>query len=366
VAIKHSLAPYSPIDIRERFLAEAGGVVPNLTLEDIAKEAGVSRSTVSRVVNDNPHVRDDVRQRVRDVIDRTGYRPHAAARTLASQRSLMLGLVVPRGVRTFFTDPYFLHLTQGLVEACNQYNYTLGLFLAGAHEEDDKVVPRVSRPGFLDGILIQSGARGDQLIQQLMHANLPLVVIGRPFDMTNVSYIDVDNIDAARNAVLHLIRLGYKRIATIAGPRRLTAGEDRLQGYRRALRDRGMDFDPELIVEGDFTEAGGYEAMSQLLPHKPDAVFAASDIMAVGAMRAVRDAGLSIPDDIAMVGFDDISLATLPEPPLTTVHQPVQQFGKAAIELLLDLIENGIQPPRRVVMVTELKVRQSCGASRWG
>jgi LacI family transcriptional regulator len=339
--------------------------VPNLTLEDIAEQAGVSRSTVSRVVNDNPHVRDHVRQRVLEVIDRTGYRPHAAARTLASQRSSMLGLVVPRGVRTFFTDPYFLHLTQGLVEACNQYNYTLGLFLAGATEEEDKIVPRVSRPGFLDGILVQSGERGDQVIQQLMRSELPLVVIGRPFDRNDVSYIDVDNIDAARNAVLHLIRLGRTRIATIAGPSGLTVGVDRLQGYQRALRDRGMTSEPDLIAEGDFTEAGGYQAMTRLLQHKPDAVFAASDIMAVGAMRAIRDAGLSIPGDIAMVGFDDLSLPTLPEPPLTTVHQPVQQFGKAAIDLALDLIENGTQPPRRVVMVTELKVRQSCGASRW-
>jgi LacI family transcriptional regulator len=338
--------------------------VPNLTLEDIAKEAGVSRSTVSRVVNDNPHVRDNVRRKVLDVIDRTGYRPHVAARTLASQRSLMLGLVVPRGVRTFFTDPYFLHLTQGLVEACNDYNYTLGLFLAGAHEEEDKIIPRVSRPGFLDGILIQSGARGDQLIPQLVGANLPLVVVGRPFDRIEVSYIDVDNVDAARNAVMHLIRLGYERIATVAGPGRLTAGLDRVQGYRRALRDRGRAVNPDLIAEADFTEAGGYDAMQRLLPHKPDAVFAASDIMAVGAMRAVRDAGLRIPDDVAIVGFDDISLATKPEPPLTTVHQPVQQFGRSAIELLLDLIENGIHPPRRVVMVTELMVRESCGASR--
>lgn len=339
--------------------------MPNLTLEDIAEQAGVSRSTVSRVINNSNHVRDDVRARVQDVIERTGYRPHAAARTLASQRSSMLGLVVPRGVRTFFTDPYFQHLTQGLVEACNQYNYTLGLFLAGSSEDEDNIGMRVSRPGFLDGVLVQSGAPGDEMIDQLVHTDLPMVVIGRPFDPAeDVTYIDVDNTNAARSAVRHLLRLGRRRVATIAGPDRLTVAVDRMAGYRRALEERGNLFDPSLVVEGDFTEQGGYEAMQRLLPFKPDAVFAQSDIMAIGAMRAVREAGLKIPDDVAFVGFDDIPLGARPETALTTVHQPVQQFGTAAVELLLDLIENGTQPPRRVVMVTELVVRQSCGASR--
>jgi LacI family transcriptional regulator len=150
----------------------------------------------------------------------------------------------------------------------------------------------------------------------------------------------------------------------VAGPQTLTAGVDRLQGYRRALRDRGRVVDPALIVEGDFTEVGGYQAMQRLLAQHPDAVFAASDIMAVGAIRAAHDAGLAIPDDVAIVGFDDIPLATQPQLALTTVRQPVEPFGKAAVELLLDLIENGTQPPRRVVMVTELMVRDSCGASR--
>ncbi|MEN6299407.1 MAG: LacI family DNA-binding transcriptional regulator, partial [Anaerolineaceae bacterium] len=341
-----------------------GLYVSNLTLEDIAKQSGVSRSTVSRVVNNHPNVSEDVRKRVKEVINKTGYQPHAAARTLASQRSWMLGLVLPRSVSSFFADPYFPRLTQGIAQACNQYNYTLGLFLISTKEDEEAIFPRVSRKGLLDGILLQSDQLGDQLTDQIIQSKIPLVIIGRPFYNKNVSYIDVDNVNGAFTAVSHLIRLGYQRIGTITGVSTRTVSVDRKEGYIKALTERGRNIDESLIVEGDFTEAGGYYAMQQLLPNKPDAVFAASDIMAIGAMRAIREAGLRVPEDIALVGFDDLPLATMPEPRLTTIRQPVYQFGVKAVEILLDLIENGIEPPRRIIMDTELIIRNSCGASR--
>ena len=341
-----------------------GDQLADLTLEDIAQKAGVSRSTVSRVINEHPNVRADVRQRVLQVIRSTDYHPNAAARTLASQRSWMIGLVLPRSVSAFFTDPYFPHLTQGVAQACNQYNYTLGLFLIGSKEDEEKIIPRVSRRGFLDGILVQTGQLGEQLIDRLANSKIPLVIAGRPFNPDGVSYIDVDNTDAAYNAVSHLIRLGYQRVATITGPANNTTSIDRKEGYLRALAERDRPLDESLVAEGDFTEASGYYAMQRLLPAKPDAVFAASDIMAVGAMRAVREAGLAIPDDVAFVGFDDLPLASFPDPALTTVRQPVNQFGSSAVGILVDLIEKGIRPPRRVMMVTELVIRDSCGASR--
>jgi LacI family transcriptional regulator len=180
--------------------------VSNLTLEDIAKRAGVSRSTVSRVVNDHPNVREEVRQRVWEVIKNTGYHPNPAARTLASQRSWMIGLVLPRSVSSFFSDPYFPRLTQGVAQACNQYDYTLSLFLIGTKEDEEKIYPRVSRKGFLDGILVQSGQIGDQLIDRLVNSKIPVVIAGCPFHTNGVSYIDVDNVNATYNAVSHLIR----------------------------------------------------------------------------------------------------------------------------------------------------------------
>lgn len=339
--------------------------MPNLTLEDIAKQAGVSRSTVSRVVNEFPNVNEDVRKRVLDVIQKTGYHPNAAARSLASQRSWTLGLVIPQSVYQFFTDPYYPYLTKGIAQACNDYNYTLALLLVSSKEDEKKIFTRATRKGLLDGVLVQSGHHGDQqIIGQLADAGVPQVVLGRAFHYDNVSNIDVDNANAAYNAVTHLMRLGYQRIATISGPGHSAVGIDRMQGYTRALTERGYKIDESLIVEGDFSEAGGYYAMQRLLPAKPDAVFAASDVTAIGAMRAIREAGLNVPNDLAIVGFDDIPMATTLDTPLTTIRQPVIQFGVRAVELLIDLIENGIQPPRHIMIDTQLVIRDSCGANK--
>jgi LacI family transcriptional regulator len=341
-----------------------GDLVAELTLEDIAKTAGVSRSTVSRVINDHPNVREDVRKRVLAVIEKTGYHPNAAARTLAGNRSQMIGLVLPRNVSSFFTDPYFPRLTQGIAQACNQHDLTLALFLVSTKKDEEKIFPRVSRKSLLDGILVQSGQIGDALIDRLLTTQMPFVIVGRPHNTNGLSYIDVDNVNAAYHAVAHLLRLGYRRIGTIHAATDSTVGIDRLEGYSKALRERGRDVDPALIVEGDFTEESGYFAMQKMLAARPDAVFAASDIMAIGAMRAIREAGLCVPDDIAVVGFDDLPLANPPDPLLTTIRQPVSQFGFMAVDILLDVIENGLNPPRRVIMDTELIIRDSCGANR--
>jgi len=202
------------------------------------------------------------------------------------------------------------------------------------------------------------------LIDRLVTANIPFLILGRPHHTDHVSYIDVDNVAAAYEAVSHLIRLGYQRIATITGGTNTTVGLDRKQGYLKALIEQGQSVDETLVVEGDFTEASGYAGMRKLLAAKPDAVFCASDIMAIGAMHAARDAGLRLPDDIAFVGFDDLSLATLPEPRLTTIRQPIYRFGFKAVEILIDLIDHGIQPPRRILMDTEMIIRESCGAKQ--
>ena len=338
--------------------------MPSLTLEDIARKTGVSRSTVSRVINNQPNVREDVRKKVKDAIQKTGFHPHAAARALASQHSSTIGLMLPHSVSFFFTDPYYAFITKGIAQACNQHDYTLALFLVGSKDDEERIFPRVSRKGLLDGVLVQSGHHGDQeIIGRMIDAQMPVVVLGRPFRSDNVTYVDIDNIYASYQAVNHLIRLGRKRIGTIHGPAASTVGLDRKEGYRKALSERGIQVEESLMVEGDFTEASGYSAMQRLISSKPDAIFAASDAMAIGAIRAVREMGLRVPEDMAFVGFDDLPMATISNVQLTTIRQPVVQFGIRAVEALLNQIENDDKQPHRIIMETELIIRETCGAA---
>ncbi len=334
----------------------------HLTLDEIARRAGVSRTTASRVLNQRPNVRADVRRRVLDVIEETGYQPHHVARSLAAQRSQIIGLVLPRRADTLFTDSYFPRLIQGVAQACNQHDYTLSLFLLQSAEDEEKLYPRIAAKGLLDGLIVQVGELSDQWITRLAGTELPLVVAGRPAQAEALSYVDVDNVAGAYQATTHLIHRGYKRIGTITGALNTTSALDRKTGYRRALQEHGYTLDETLIIEGDFTETGGYYTMQRMLRQRPDAVFVASDTMALGALRAIHEVGLKVPKDVALVGFDDLPPALQANPPLTTIRQPITGFGAKAVEMLLDIIGNGPEPPRRVVFGVELVIRKSCGA----
>lgn len=335
---------------------------PPLTLKQIGEMAGVSSATVSRVINNHPNVRPSVRARVQQIIAETGYQPNAAARTLAGQRSRIVGLVIPQTAHILFTDPYFPRLIQGITHACQLHDYTLSLFLFHAIEDETKLSTRILKRQILDGVIVTATQIGDPLVKEMLGGDIPFVIIGQ--DRTEgVSFVDADNETGAYTATSHLIRLGRQRIATITGPLNNLAGVNRLSGYRNALRDRGRRSDERLVVRGDFTEAGGYTAMQQLLAHKPDAVFVASDTMAAGALRALQAAGLRVPQDIAMVGFDDLPHSGTFNPPLTTIRQPIKRAGMIAFEALLDIVEHGLEPPRRIILPTELVIRQSCGAA---
>lgn len=339
----------------------------NLTLEEIGKRAGSSRSTVSRVINNQSGVSEKARQRIQKVLDETGYQPNLAARTLASSRSKVIGFVIPSRVQAIFSDPYFPRLIEGVTQTCNRHDYTVSLFLFHTKDEEEKIYPRVLRTGFVDGVIITATQMGDLIIPKLIQHNMPFVVVGRP-DYTqqdhykdHISFVDADNQKGAYTAVMHLISLGYTRIATITGPLNTTAGIDRRDGYLDALTECGHWIDPSLIVEGDFTELSGHQAMQKLLAHQPDAVFVASDVMALGALDLIRENGLYVPNDIALIGFDDLLPHMRTNPPLTTVRQPIQEAGVKAMELLLDLLENRIDPPQSRIMRTQLIVRRSCG-----
>ena len=336
------------------------------TLVEIAKQAGVSRSTVSRVMNDHPNVDQETRARVLSVAESLNYLPNMAARGLAAGRTQILGLAIPTGVSTLFTDPYFPLLIQGITSTCNARDHSVMLWLAEP-EHERRTIRQILQGGLIDGVILASALMNDPILEALVTRGLPFVLVGRhKTDDDRVSYVDVDNWGSVREMVTYLSRLGYERIATITGPMNMIAGADRLEGYMAALNDRGVGIDPDLIVEGDFTEESGYRTMQRLLPCKPDAVFVASDAMAVGAMRALREAGKRIPEDIAVAGFDDIPLAAHTEPPLTTVRQHIPRLGAIAADTLIDLISHPDGQPRRILLPTELVIRASCGSNLRG
>lgn len=331
----------------------------SLTLEKIGELAGVSRSTVSRVINNYPHIRPEVREKVLSVIQETGYQPNLIARSLAANESKVIGLVIPSIINAVFTDPYYPKLTQGIAQACNELGYTLTLMLFHSPEEERQNARRIINKSLLDGIIITADILDDPIVPELLETDVSFVQVGRPQQTEKVNYVDTENVYGGELATSHLIKLGYQRIGQIATAKN-TAGIDRHTGYQKALASYGIPYDESLVGYGDFSRESGYVAMKQLLPHKPEAVFVHSDTMALGAMQAIREAGLSIPDDIAIIGFDDLPPALLAEPKLTTIRQPIHQTGMMAVELLLDVIKNGTQPPKKRILPLELVIRGSC------
>lgn len=336
-----------------------------MTLEEIGKLAGVSRSHVSRVINNQPDVSDDVRKRVQEIIQQTGYIPNPAARSLAAHRSGILGLIIPQSVASVFGDPYFSRLTQGITQACYEHHYMLSLFLFNTKEDERLILPHITQHTFLDGVIVQATTDADPVIPHLHKSSMPFLVIGRLNQMEpDINYIDIDNVSGAYQAVSHLIKLGYRRIAHVAGKLENRPALDRKAGYEQALREHNLPVEKDLIVEGYFTEDGGYSSGMRLLQHKPDAIFVASDMMAFGVVRAIKESGLVVPNDIAVVGFDDLPPSRHSNPKLTTVRQPILRFGASAVEVLIDIILNSNEQTRQKLYGTELIIRDSCGANQ--
>lgn len=334
-----------------------------LTLEDIARMAGVSSSTASRVLNNLVGPRSKARERVLKAIAETGFQPHAAARSLASQRSQVIGLLVPAPASTILNHPNVLQIAETTTQACQERGYLLSLFLMGSDADERTIVPKLTRKGFVDGLIVRGAddRSSDRLLHTLAAAGVPLVSLGRPTEPQQISYVATDDRAAAYNAIGHLLGLGRRRVALLVGSLEPYYSQERLAGYRQAFADRGLPVDERLIAVGGMSES--YRAAQRLLQHRPDAIFMATR-MALDVLRVLREAGRRVPDDVALIGFDDLPLAQQTDPPLTTVRQPMAAMGKQLVGMLLDLIEYGAHPPRRVVFEQELVIRQSCGALR--
>ena len=330
------------------------------TLDEVAVLAGVSRATVSRVVNDSPRVSPEARQAVQAAVEKLRYVPNRMARSLVTRRTNTIALVLSESNTQVFSDPFFASIVRGLSERLADTDLTLVLLAARGADEQAKV-GRYVRQGHVDGVILMSLHRDDLLPEILADAHIPLVLSGRPLDGRPVSFVDADNAGGAETATAHLLGLGRTRVATITGPLDMVAGMDRYAGYRQALEQSGRPVDPDLVSTGDFTESGGMQAMATLLERAPDldAVFVASDPMAVGALGALRAAGRRVPEDVAVVGFDDAAVAATSTPPLTTVAQPLGDMTQLMADVLLRQIEERDDVVETQVCRTHLVRRDS-------
>jgi LacI family transcriptional regulator len=254
-------------------------------------------------------------------------------------------------------------LLQGIADAARLRDKFVMLWLAEP-EYERQTIEQVASSGAVDGVIVASSASDDPLVATLIDTGKPFVSIGRHPHLTDVSFVDIDNREAARLATEHLLESGARRIATITGPMDRIAGSERLAGYRDALIATGIDFDPALVAHGDFTGASAGDAMRSLLDHKPDGLFAANDAMAIAAMREISKAGYDVPGDVAVVGFDDGPRAAEAAPPLTTVRQPIRRLGSSAVATLLEIVTDPGRRIREVILPTELVIRASSGSDR--
>lgn len=338
------------------------------TAREVAELAGVSRTTVSFVLNNLSGMRisEDTRQRVLDAARKLNYHPDATARRMVSGRTHVIGFVLRQHPEQAFADHFLPQVLNGLGQAAAAQGYHI-LFQPLPPRNKTNAYVQLIRERHVDGIVLSGPRYDDQSLLRMQAEGAPVVLLGQ-LPNVDIPFVDVDNIGGARLATEHLIRLGHRRIALITNaPLEYTASSDRLTGYRQALEAAGLPYSESLVRYGQFTPQSGQAAMGELLDlsPRPTAAFIASDTVALGALQTIRRRGLNVPDDIGVVGFDDIPLAEFVDPPLTTVRLPAHGLGWGAAELLIRLIDadEPIRDPN-VLLETELVVRETCGAER--
>ncbi|MEU3556067.1 LacI family DNA-binding transcriptional regulator [Streptomyces fragilis] len=330
------------------------------TIKTVAARAGVGRTTVSRVLNGSELVSADARERVLRAIKELNYVPNSVARGLVTSRTEAVALVIPESESRLGSEPFFAALIRGVSGALTETRTQLQLVLVRDQLERDQLTTSIVTRR-VDGVLLVSVRAQERVAAMLEEMGLPTVLAGRRGEDERLSYVTSDNIGGATAAVEHLVRGGRERVATITGDLDMDVGRSRLAGWRRAHELAGREADESLVEPGDFSEEGGRRAMRSLLERAPelDAVFAASDLMAVGALAELRAHGRRVPEDVAVVGFEDSVLARHTNPPLSTVRQPVEEVGRTMARILLDEIAEGGARRQQVTLPTELVVRES-------
>jgi len=328
---------------------------------DVAKKSGVSRTTVSFVLNNSPgkKLSEETRQRVLRAADELNYKPNIKARDLALTRNSSIGVFICRS-QFFFSDAFIPKIIEGIAQKLNKYR--VQLILQPVKLEQSNYL-QIAKKDNLDGIIILNTHDRDEGLKQVIDSGFPVIVIGT-ISNKGVMQVDIDNKVSAKNAVKYLINLGHRKIAIIThAPTIYYSARDRLNGYREAMEEGSIDVIPELIKFGNFSEGSGYSAMKEILrlKERPTAIFAGNDVVCYGAIKAIKDSFLDIPDDISIVGFDDDYLSRYLDPPLTTVSLPATGLGSKAASMIIDLIsgKNNIKP-EQVILPSYFSIRKSC------
>lgn len=336
-----------------------------LNIDKVAKLAHVSRSVVSRVLNDHPNVSDVARERVMKVVNKYNYRPNSVARSLATNSSHEIGVLVTQNEDEALGSAFWMQLHRGIFEESKQRGYFVSLSYVspGNSEELNNFILNERR---LDGYILLTQEVTDMVGQQLFDKNIPIVLVGHIPRKKRVSSVDVDNFKGGKLAAEHLIGLGHERIGIMLANLDMKESVDRLEGLREAHNEAGIGISDDQVEIVDYQFKAGYQTMKRWIETNSDitAVFCASDTIAMGALLAVREFGKQVPEDYAVVGFDDLSFAEFTYPPLTTIHQPIFQKGKKAAELLINEIENEDADRKKINLDPQLIIRDSCGADR--
>jgi DNA-binding LacI/PurR family transcriptional regulator len=326
-----------------------------VTIHDVARVAGVSIKTVSRTLNEDKHVRSETRERVLAAMRQLHYSPDPAARSLRGKTLQTIGVVVGHSPDVVFSNPFFAEVLRGIGRTAASLGYKVILMTYSPEMARGELIDH----HLVDGFILMSLRPNDPLAEYLRMSKIPFVCTSR--QDSGDPYVDVDNILGAQMAVQHLLALGHRRIGLINGPAELTGSRDRHLGYQKALAEAGVPYDPDLVVHTTFSDMAGHQAVQHFwrLPEIPTALFVTADLMAMGAMRGVNQCNLSIPDDIAIVGFDGVGMGQYMNPPLTTINQQGERKGTVAAELLICLLNNDHPRPDQITLTPELIVRGS-------
>jgi DNA-binding LacI/PurR family transcriptional regulator len=332
----------------------------SVTIKDVAKKAGVSPSTVSRVISDHPRISAATCKKVRVVMEELGYHPNLMAKSLVSKTTRTIGVILPKPAEELLLNFFFYEWMRGVLAQLTRAGYDL-LMAGGSNEREElETVMRLVRGGRIDGLLLLYSRASDPVIHFLHEEKVPFVLIGRSLDYENIPSVDNDNVQAAYDATNHLIAQGQKRIGFVSGPSKLAMTQDRLTGYTKALSEAGLPFKNGWVVEGEFLLESGYRAMASIMsqPEPPTALVVIDDVVAFGVLKGLAELGYRIPQDVAIVSFNNIALSELTMPPITSVDIGSYQLGYTASQMVLRMIKQEVITARQIIP-HRLVVRES-------